>query len=152
MTVIIIGRTTAVKMNGESTTTTNLISVTVTVSYYQRYRPPCGVINKIELGPAPAKPGGRTSARLLLHSEEGDPGWGGLQGTGPRAGQLGGPAAPAAYYYVCVRASARPSPHTTPILPPLFHYTCYLEEYPAPEGGWARCEHLHDRERSGWLN
>eukprot|EP00976_Prorocentrum_cordatum_P092404 1188921-Prorocentrum_minimum.AAC.3 len=55
--------------------------------------------------------------------EEGDPGRGGLQGTRPRAGQLGGPASRG--LRVC--PGVRPSPHTTPTssLPPLFQYTCY---------------------------
>eukprot|EP00959_Pyramimonas_sp_CCMP1952_P201109 4205792-Pyramimonas_sp.AAC.1 len=51
----------------------------------------------------------------------GGPGRGGLQGTGPRAGQLGGLASRG--LRVC--PGVRPSPHTTPILPPLFHFTCW---------------------------
>eukprot|EP00959_Pyramimonas_sp_CCMP1952_P335493 7024562-Pyramimonas_sp.AAC.1 len=47
----------------------------------------------IEVAPA-YEPGGAGSltSRLPSQTEEGNPGRGGLQGTGPLAGQLGGPA------------------------------------------------------------
>ena len=51
------------------------------------------------------------SLRLVrLEEEEGDPGRGGLQGTRPRAGQLGGPASRG----LSVCSGSRPSPQTTP--------------------------------------
>eukprot|EP00959_Pyramimonas_sp_CCMP1952_P150050 3139849-Pyramimonas_sp.AAC.1 len=54
--------------------------------------------------------------------EEGDPGRGGLQGTRPRAEQLGGPAS----HGLSVCTGSRPLPPTTPSLSPLSHYTYWI--------------------------
>ena len=53
--------------------------------------------------------------------EEGDPGRGGLQGTRPRAGQLGRPAPRG----LSVCAGGSPQPLTTPTLSPSSHYGYY---------------------------
>eukprot|EP00976_Prorocentrum_cordatum_P068638 1179224-Prorocentrum_minimum.AAC.1 len=64
-----------------------------------------------------------SSAQCYNHGrvlEVGDPGRGGLQGTRPRAGQLGGPASRG----LSVCSGSRPSPHTTPNLSPLYYVVC----------------------------
>eukprot|EP00959_Pyramimonas_sp_CCMP1952_P109371 2287716-Pyramimonas_sp.AAC.1 len=54
--------------------------------------------------------------------EEGDPGRGGLPGTRPHAGQLGGPASRGLGVYVFGQSPVT-TDMTTPSLSPPFHYT-----------------------------
>eukprot|EP00976_Prorocentrum_cordatum_P044200 894285-Prorocentrum_minimum.AAC.1 len=73
------------------------------------------------------------TTRICQVREEGDPGRGGLQGTRPRAGQLGRPAPRG--LSVCTGGGS-PQPLTTPTLSPSFHYIYYLICLASAFPGW----------------